>query len=122
MSTIITGHDAIAHAARTGAPLHKHADPVDGARGITLDEARRRVGDRVALQGNVDPVVLYAGIDAIRAEARKAVRSFGPHLGHVFNLGHGIHPAIDPEHLRALIEAVHEESAALFAQANGNTR
>ena len=40
MSTIITGHDAIAHAARTGAPLHKHADPVDGARGITLDEAR----------------------------------------------------------------------------------
>ena len=88
---------------------------------ITLDEARRRVGDRVALQGNVDPVVLYAGIDAIRAEARKAVRSFGPHLGHVFNLGHGIHPTIDPEHLRALIEAVHQESAAQFA-ANGPTR
>jgi uroporphyrinogen decarboxylase len=89
---------------------------------ITLDEARRRVGDRVALQGNVDPVVLYAGVDAIRAEARKAVRSFGPHPGHVFNLGHGIHPTIDPEHLRALVEAVHDESAALFASAGGQAR
>ncbi len=88
---------------------------------ITLDAARRRVGDRVALQGNVDPVVLYAGVDAIRTEARRAVHSFGAHPGHVFNLGHGIHPAINPEHLGALIDAVHVESASLFAAATAAT-
>ncbi|PIV35669.1 MAG: uroporphyrinogen decarboxylase [Lysobacterales bacterium CG02_land_8_20_14_3_00_62_12] len=84
---------------------------------IALDDARRRVGDRVALQGNVDPVVLYAGTSAIRAEAIRAVHDFGPHPGHVFNLGHGIHPTMDPEKLRLLIDTVHRESAALFASA-----
>ena len=83
---------------------------------ITLNDARTRVGDRVALQGNVDPVVLYASEEAVRAEASRAVREFGAHPGHVFNLGHGIHPGVDPERLGALIDSVHSESRALFAR------
>jgi uroporphyrinogen decarboxylase len=75
---------------------------------ISLDDARRRVGDRVALQGNLDPAVLHASPEAIRREARRALDSFGPHPGHVFNLGHGITPDVDPERLRVLIEAAHE--------------
>ena len=78
---------------------------------ISLDEARARVGQRVALQGNLDPAVLHAKPETIRAEAQKTLASFGPHPGHVFNLGHGITPDVDPEKLRVLIEAVHEFSA-----------
>ena len=77
---------------------------------ISLGSARMRVGDSVALQGNLDPAVLHASPAAIRAEVQKALRSFGPHPGHVFNLGHGITPDVDPEHLRVLIDAVHELS------------
>ncbi len=75
-----------------------------------LEDARRRVGDRVALQGNLDPCVLYASKDAVRREVAKTLESFGHGNGHVFNLGHGIHPGIDPEHARAMIDAVHELS------------
>ena len=78
---------------------------------IALGDARTRVGDRVALQGNVDPAVLLASPAAIRAEVKKALDSFGPHTGHVFNLGHGITPEVDPAHLGVLIDAVHEASA-----------
>lgn len=93
-----------------------------GADGVGLDwttslaDARQRIGARVALQGNVDPVVLYASDAAVRAEAKRAVQEFGPHPGHVFNLGHGIHPGVDPDRLGALIESVHSESRALFGQ------
>ncbi len=79
---------------------------------ISLSDARTRVGDRVALQGNLDPAVLHANPDAIRAEVKKALASFGPHPGHVFNLGHGITPEVDPERLAVLVDAVHELSAA----------
>ena len=78
---------------------------------IALGEARARVGSRVALQGNLDPSVLLASPDAIRAEAKKALDSFGAHPGHVFNLGHGITPDVDPDHLGVLINAVHELSS-----------
>lgn len=74
---------------------------------IALGDARARVGGRVALQGNVDPAVLLASPAAIRAEVKKALDSFGPHTGHVFNLGHGITPDVDPAHLGVLIDAVH---------------
>ena len=74
---------------------------------IALGDARARVGSRVALQGNLDPSVLRASPDAIRAEVDKALASFGPHPGHVFNLGHGITPDVNPDHLAALIDAVH---------------
>jgi uroporphyrinogen decarboxylase len=75
-----------------------------------IGEARRRVGDRVALQGNLDPSTLYASTDTIRQAVGDILASFGKGSGHVFNLGHGIHPEIDPEHAGAMIEAVHELS------------
>ena len=77
---------------------------------IGLDQARARVGARVALQGNLDPAVLHARPQTIRDEVRKALDGFGPHPGHVFNLGHGITPDVDPAHLGVLIDAVHELS------------
>ena len=80
---------------------------------IALGDARARVGDRVALQGNVDPSVLLARPDTIRAEVGKALASFGAHPGHVFNLGHGITPEVDPERLAVLVDAVHEFSRCL---------
>ena len=75
---------------------------------VDIDAARARVGDRVALQGNLDPCVLYADPASIRERARDIIERFGNHPGHVFNLGHGIHQAVDPEHLGVLVEAVHE--------------
>jgi uroporphyrinogen decarboxylase len=76
-----------------------------------IGEARRRVGDKVALQGNMDPSVLYASPQAIRAEVSRILKSYGSGNGHVFNLGHGITPEVDPAHAGAFIEAVHELSA-----------
>ena len=72
-----------------------------------LADARRRVGDRVALQGNLDPSVLYAEPDDIRREARAVIDSYGSGPGHVFNLGHGIHQWIDPERVSVLVDEVH---------------
>jgi uroporphyrinogen decarboxylase len=74
---------------------------------VSLGEARRRTGGRVALQGNLDPAVLYASPDVIRNEVAAALDSYGRGGGHVFNLGHGIAPDMDPERLRVLIDAVH---------------
>ena len=76
-----------------------------------LGDARRRVGNRVALQGNMDPTVLYAKPAAIRAEVARILASYGKGSGHVFNLGHGITPEVDPAHAGAFMEAVHEYSA-----------
>lgn len=80
---------------------------------ITLDEARRRVGDRVALQGNLDPSILLSNPSVIRREVRRTLESFGPGEGHVFNLGHGITPDVDPDHLAALIDEVRNFSPSL---------
>ncbi len=77
-----------------------------------IGEARERVGSKVALQGNMDPSILYAGPDRIRREVEYILGRFGPHPGHVFNLGHGIARDADPEHARVFIDAVHEFSAA----------
>ncbi|HET9679146.1 MAG TPA: uroporphyrinogen decarboxylase family protein, partial [Gammaproteobacteria bacterium] len=79
---------------------------------MNMDEARRRVGDKVALQGNLDPNVLYAQPEEIRAEVAKVLAAYGKGTGHVFNLGHGIHPGIKPEHAGTMIDAVHELSPA----------
>jgi uroporphyrinogen decarboxylase len=73
--------------------------------------ARDRVGGRVALQGNMDPALLRASPSRIREEVASILAAFGSGVGHVFNLGHGITPDIDPEHAGAFIEAVHELSA-----------
>jgi uroporphyrinogen decarboxylase len=75
-----------------------------------LADARRRVGNQVALQGNLDPSVLYASPQHIREQVAKVLASFGKGNGHVFNLGHGIHPGIPPAHAAAMVEAVHELS------------
>jgi uroporphyrinogen decarboxylase len=77
-----------------------------------LADARKRVGDKVALQGNLDPCALYASPERIRREVTAVLADFGPGNGHVFNLGHGIHPQVDPEHARVMVEAVHELSAS----------
>ncbi|SFR55924.1 uroporphyrinogen decarboxylase [Thiomicrospira sp. ALE5] len=71
-----------------------------------IHDARRRVGDRIALQGNMDPSMLYASPARIREEVASILSQYGHGSGHVFNLGHGIHPEVDPEHARAFIEAV----------------
>ena len=76
-----------------------------------LAMARKRVGDRVALQGNLDPAVLYATPDVIREKVGQVLAQFGQGSGHVFNLGHGITPDVDPENAGVLVEAVHELSA-----------
>ncbi|QFY42470.1 uroporphyrinogen decarboxylase [Candidatus Methylospira mobilis] len=77
---------------------------------LSIADARRRVGGRVALQGNLDPVALYASPEVIRREVGAILAGFGNGTGHVFNLGHGVHPDIDPEHVGAMIAAVHELS------------
>lgn len=81
--------------------------------GIDIAKARRELGDRVALQGNMDPAVLYGTAEKIRSEAARILRQFGQHTatsGHVFNLGHGILPDVDPANLKLLVEFVKEES------------
>ena len=75
-----------------------------------IGEARRRVGDKVALQGNMDPVALFASPEAVAKEGRRIVDSFGGGTGHVFNLGHGISQFTPPDHVTALVDAVHERS------------
>ncbi len=97
-----------------GAWLEALADTGCEALGVDwtteLGDARARVGDRVALQGNLDPAVLYASPDVIRREVRQVLESYGPGPGHVFNLGHGIHPEVHPDHAGAMIRAVAEFS------------
>jgi uroporphyrinogen decarboxylase len=81
-----------------------------------IGAARRRVGDKVALQGNLDPNVLFASPETIRAEAGKILASYGhgdrtaPPTGHVFNLGHGISQFTPPESVSVLVETVHSHS------------
>jgi uroporphyrinogen decarboxylase len=79
---------------------------------VDLGEARKRVGSRVALQGNLDPAVLFAGAEAIRREAAGVLRQYGTGNGHVFNLGHGVSQFTPPEHVAVLVDAVHELSRA----------
>ena len=78
---------------------------------IPINEARARVGDKVALQGNMDPAVLYGGDDIIRNEIALILKQFGHGNGHVFNLGHGIHQFVNPDHVTTFVDAVHELSA-----------
>ena len=72
--------------------------------------ARQKVGQKVALQGNLDPAVLFANPDAIRREVGKVLDSYGYGSGHVFNLGHGISQHTNPENVAAMVAAVHELS------------
>lgn len=76
-----------------------------------LADARTRAGNKVALQGNLDPSVLYGSPESIRTEVKRVLDSYGAGPGHVFNLGHGIHQHVNPDHLGVMVEAVRELSA-----------
>lgn len=76
-----------------------------------IDDARRRVGDKVALQGNMDPSMLYAAPERIEQEVAGILERFGSGTGHVFNLGHGIHLDVPPENAGVFVEAVHRLSS-----------
>ncbi|NUO76249.1 MAG: uroporphyrinogen decarboxylase [Lysobacter sp.] len=83
---------------------------------IGLGDTARRIGGRVAIQGNLDPVTLYATPAAIRAQVGRALDDYrdgngGSREGHVFNLGHGLSPDMSPDHVAAMVSAVHELSA-----------
>mgnify|MGYP006412917209 FL=1 len=77
---------------------------------VDIGDARKRVGDRVALQGNMDPAVLYGTPERIRQEVATILQRYGQGSGHVFNLGHGIHQYVDPENAGVFVDAVHELS------------
>ena len=99
--------------------LEKMADAGADALGLdwtcNIGEARRRVGGKVALQGNFDPFALFGTPEAIRAEAGRILAGYGSGSGHVFNLGHGISQFADPEHAKILVDAVHELSRQYHA-------
>ena len=80
---------------------------------VNLKAARARVGDKVALQGNLDPSVLFGSEKTIRSEARRILDSIGPNPGHVFNLGHGISQFTHPDAVKILVDEVHTYSRAL---------
>ena len=80
-----------------------------------LQAARARVGTRVALQGNLDPAVLFAPPERVRSEARRVLDAFGTGAGHIFNLGHGISQFTPPESVAALVDEVHTYSMKLRA-------
>ena len=77
---------------------------------IEIGQARKRIGQTCALQGNMDPSILYASPTVIRAEVGNILDGFGAGNGHVFNLGHGITPDVNPDHVNAFVDAVHELS------------
>ncbi len=77
---------------------------------MNLGDVRNRIGNRVSLQGNLDPTVLYADKNYIKQEVISVLQSFGKGEGHIFNLGHGVLPDVDPENVKALVQFVKEES------------
>jgi uroporphyrinogen decarboxylase len=77
---------------------------------VNITKAREQVGDRVGLQGNMDPAIMATNPETIQAEVANILADFGYGSGHVFNLGHGITPSINPENVAALVDAVHETS------------
>ena len=82
---------------------------------VNLASARQRIGQRVALQGNLDPNVLFAPPQRVREEVTKVLESAGPAPGHIFNLGHGISQYTPPEHVSVLVDTVHDVSRRLRA-------
>ena len=93
-----------------------------GAQAVGIDwttdigSARALVGDRVALQGNMDPMMLFASPERIRTEVASILSGFGHGTGHVFNLGHGITPGVNPDHVTAFVDAVAEFSPQYHQQ------
>jgi uroporphyrinogen decarboxylase len=79
---------------------------------VPLDDARRRVGEGVAVQGNLDPAIVLAPWDVVAGEVRDVLDRNGGRPGHIFNLGHGVLPETDPTVLERVVDLVHEEGKA----------
>ena len=75
-----------------------------------LGHAKQLIGDKVALQGNLDPNILFASPEVIQQRVKDILAKFGPESGHIFNLGHGIDKNVNPDHLRCMVQAVKEYS------------
>lgn len=110
------GGQWLEHMVDSGDPEHITPEVLGVDWTVNLGQARRRVADRVALQGNLDPNVLFAPAPAIEAEVLRLLQTFGPQpaqggAGHIFNLGHGISQHTPPESVAVLVEAVHRLSA-----------
>jgi uroporphyrinogen decarboxylase len=91
------------------------ADAVGLDWSIDIGDARRRVGDKVALQGNMDPCILLTTPEAVAKEAEAVLASYGHGSGHIFNLGHGISQFTPPENVSVLVETVREKSREFHA-------
>lgn len=103
----LTGNPALLPQVRDAGP-----DVVGVDWRIELDAAWEIVGDDVGVQGNLDPTVLFADIDTIRQGAQQVLDAAGGRPGHIFNLGHGVMPGMNPDHVKALVEIVHELGVA----------
>lgn len=77
---------------------------------VELNAVQAEVGDKVAIQGNLDPAVMYATPEIIEREVKKVLAQFKGDTGHIFNLGHGITPDVDPENMQVLVDCVHQFS------------
>ncbi len=84
-----------------------------------IANARARVGGQVALQGNLDPIALYAPPEVITEKVKTILQQYGHGSGHVFNLGHGILPDINPDHVKAMVDAVHQYSPEYHSDLSG---
>jgi uroporphyrinogen decarboxylase len=82
---------------------------------VDLGRCRERVGSQVALQGNLDPSVLFGSNDLVSSEVERLLKSFGSHSGHVFNLGHGINQHVDPQRPATMIDAVQRISREIHS-------
>ena len=84
-----------------------------------IANARARVGGQVALQGNLDPIALYAPPEVITEKVKTILQQYGQGSGHIFNLGHGILPDINPDHVKAMVDAVHQYSPEYHSDLSG---
>jgi uroporphyrinogen decarboxylase len=104
-----------------GGGLWLEAIAAIGADAVGLDwtmdigRARALVGDKVALQGNLDPAILFASPEAVATEAQRVLHAYGPGAGHVFNLGHGISQFTPPDNVEVLVNTVHDYSRSMKA-------
>ena len=78
---------------------------------VSLADAKSLTQNKTALQGNLDPSILYAQPTQIELEVKRTLESYGQQPGHIFNLGHGITPGVNPENVKVLVDAVHRMSA-----------
>jgi len=86
--------------------------------GINIGEARQRVGEKVSLQGNLDPAILLSTPEVIVEKVGQLLADYGPGTGHIFNLGHGITPDVPPEHVALLVDTVHDLSRQYHKQSD----